>query len=189
MTTTTANGWAALAPSSRLLTTWLVPGSGRHPVQLRLRHGSAGFLLVHNAMWFDEEVERLDVDAILDDWGYASRPLRGGGGLSNHAGGLASDLNATRHGRGKATRATFTDKQIRAIRTHLALYNGCLDWGGNWPSHPGSTAVTDAMHFEIAPGHNLAAVEKVARELVASNARRVKAILEANPGQKKVILS
>ncbi len=187
--TRTANGWPALAPSSRLLHTWTVPGTGRDPVELRLRHGSAGFLLVHDAMFWDEEIERLDVAGPPDDWGYAPRPLRGGGGVSNHAGGLATDKNSVRHPRGVPTARTLTPSQIRRYREHLKIYDGCLDWGGNWPSHPGSTALPDAMHTEIAPGHSLADVERVARKLIESNARRVKAILHANPGQRKVIFS
>lgn len=172
----TFNGSTSLAPSSRLLYTWKVPGTGRDPVELRLRQGSKGFLLVHNAMWFDEEIERLDVDRIRDDWGYAPRPP------SNHGAGEATDLNATRHPFHVPTRRTFTDRQIASIRKHLQLYDGCVDWGGDWRD-------PDGMHFEIAPGHDLADCERVARRLVASNARRVQRILKANPGQKKVILS
>jgi hypothetical protein len=35
------------------------------------------------------------LDAVADDWGYASRPIRGTSTPSNHSWGLAIDLNAT----------------------------------------------------------------------------------------------
>lgn len=168
----TFNGWPTIGPD--MLHTWRIPGTGRYDVHLPLRHGSAGFLLAHNAMWFDEVCERLDVAKIRDDWGYANRPP------SNHASGTATDLNATRHPHHVPITRTFTPTQVAAIRRHLKIYKGCVDWGGDWRD-------PDGMHFEIAPGTSLAKCERVARAML--NARRSTAILRANPGQRKVILS
>lgn len=191
MTQRTANGWAVLAPNSRLLNTWTVPGTGRDPVEIRLRHGSAGFLLVHDMMFWDEEIERLDLAGPKDEWGHVAVPreVRGGGAVTNHAAGLATDKNSVRHPRGVPTARTMTPSQMRSYRAHLKVYDGCLAWGGDWPSHPGSTALPDAMHTEVPPGVILSDCERVARRLLDSNARRVKAILKANPGQERVILS
>lgn len=191
MTQHSANGWPVLGPSSRLLRTFAVPGTGRDPVHVKLRDGSAGFVQVHDMMFFDEEVERLDLAGPRDEWGHVAvaREIRGGGAITNHASGTANDKNSVRHPRGVPTARTFTPTQIRAYNKHLELYDGCLYWGGNWPSHPGSTAEPDGMHTEIPPGVSLADVEKVARRLCDSNARRVKQILEANPGLRKVIFS
>jgi hypothetical protein len=174
------NGWPLLAggttgPLPRLRK-WTVPGTGRH---LYLRDGSAGFVLVHLALWFHERVERLDL-GVWDEWGWAPRPIRGGTAPSNHGSGTAADLNATRHPFGVATARTFTPGQIRRIRRRLKLYRGLIDWGGNW-SH------ADAMHFELAPGSKLAAVERLARLLTKTP--RGKRVLAANPGALAVIKS
>lgn len=181
---TSVNGWAVLDSSTTgplpRLRKWNVPtppdGPARH---LNLRDGSAGFVLVHLALWFHEKVERLDTGQ-WDEWGWASRPIRGGTAISNHASGTAEDLNATRHPLGVPISRTFTPRQVRMIRRRLRRYRGVIHWGGNW-SRP------DGMHFEIAPGTTLAEAERVARRLVRS--RRGRKVLEANPGALHVIRS
>jgi len=180
MTKRCANGWPALAATSTLLHTWIVNGpSGQS--KFRTRNGSCGFVLAHNALWFDGKVEGL-VEDVLDDWSYAYRPIRGfdeGGVLSNHA-GYAVDLNATDHPLGVPTRETFTPAEVRLIMRRMEFYDDVIEWGGNWRR-------ADAMHFEIAPGTTMKDVERVARRLLDSP--RGKRILAANPGQKAVILS
>lgn len=154
---------------------WAVPDTDRH---LLLRDGSTGFLLVHMALWFDEEIERLDAGQ-WDDWAWAVRPVRGQtSGYSNHASGTAIDLNAVRHPRGVATADTFTGAQIDAIHRRLKMYDDCLRWGGDYQSTP------DGMHFEI--DQPLDACERVARALLERP--RSKRILDANPGAREVIL-
>lgn len=178
---TTVNGWTVLTSNRTTgslprLRKWIIPGTGRH---LFLRDGSAGFLLVHLALWFHERVERLDL-GVWDEWGWAVRPIRGQTtGFSNHAGGVAADLNATRHPIGVPTARTFTDKQRAAIRRRLRLYRGLVVWGGGW-SRP------DAMHFELGRV-SLGRVERVARVLMRSP--RGRRILAANPGARQVIQS
>jgi len=170
------NGWPALASDSKRLHTWVVP-TKEGDVKLRLREGSAGFLLAHFALWYAEVIEPL-VGKIHDDWGYAPRKVRGSAtSVSNHAGGLAIDLNATRHPLGKT--GTFTPKQYAAIDNRLALYDGCLRSGTNYRRR------RDDMHTEI--DKPLADCERVARKLMDSP--RGKRILAANPSQKAVILS
>ena len=170
------NGWPALASDSKRLHTWVVP-TKEGDVKLRLREGSGGFLLAHFALWYAEVIEPL-VGKIHDDWGYAPRKVRGSAtSVSNHAGGLAIDLNATRHPLGKT--GTFTPKQYAAIDNRLALYDGCLRSGTNYRRR------RDDMHTEI--DKPLADCERVARKLMDSP--RGKRILAANPSQKAVILS
>ena len=171
---TSQNHWPALASSSPLLTTWQLPGGG---TRLRLRNGSAGFLLVHLALWFDKKLEDLD-EPVLDDWGYAYRPVRGySSTLSNHSSGTAMDLNATDHPLG--VDHTFTVKEIAAIHERLKLYAGTIRWGGDYSGRK------DAMHFEI--NATIGACEKRARALLDSP--RGERILKLNPGQRAVILS
>jgi hypothetical protein len=140
-----------------------------------------GFILIHCALWFHETIERLDISGqVWDEWGWAVRPVRGQtSGYSNHAGGVAEDLNATRHPRGVSASSTMTDKQIRAIELRMVFYRGVVIWGGKW-------STPDGMHFEIAPGE-LSRFETLAKVLMMTP--RGKRILTANPGAKEVILS
>lgn len=173
---TSQNGWPVLESTSPKLHAWVLPAHNGQ-VSVRLRNGSAGFLLAHNALRFAEYVEGL-AQPVLDDWGYAVRPVRGQTtGYSNHAAGCAIDLNATRHPLGKAD--TFTAEQVKAIRHTLTKYAGCVRWGGNY------TGRKDEMHFEVVA--TLAECEKTARALLDSS--RGKRLLDANPGQREVILS
>ena len=177
---TSSNGWAVLDADTTgklpRLRNWVLPGVNR---KLKARDGSAGFLLVHMALWFDEELEQLDLGT-YDDWGWASRPVRGSTTfISNHASGTAVDLNATKHPMGVATSKTFSAKQISAIHKRLTLYEGCIRWGGDYKNRP------DGMHFEI--NKAMSAVEARARSLTSSP--RGKRILSKNPGAKSVITS
>jgi D-alanyl-D-alanine carboxypeptidase len=174
---TSQNGWPALAGDSSKLYTWLVPAKNGH-FKIRLRNGSAGFLLVHWLLWFSERVEDL-TGGQLDDWGYAYRPIRGDEtGLSNHSSGTAVDMNATRHPLGAVN--TFKLWQRIRIRARLkAPFYGTLRWGGDYRNRK------DEMHVEInAP---LDRVEKRARRLMKTD--RGQRVLNANPSQRRVILS
>ena len=172
---TSQNGWPALSSDSSDLVTWTIP-TKQGPVRIRLRNGSAGFLICHFLLWYAEVVEPL-VGKVLDDWGYAYRVIRGQvSGLSNHASGTAADANATKHPLGTRT---LTKIQRAAIWARLKIYRGCLRHGAFYSGR------VDEMHVEInAP---LPAVEKVARRLM--NTPRGKRILKANPAQRAVILS
>lgn len=174
---TSQNGWPVLAPGSDLLHKWVIPGTGRH---LILRHGSAGFLLADHALWYHEEVERLDL-GVWDEWGWAYRAVRGYNDVwSNHASGTGADLNATRHPLGVPTLQTFTNAQVARIRRRLTRrYHGAIAWGGNYTTRP------DAMHYDLA--RQLQFCERVARDLM--DTPRGRQVLEANPGQRQVILS
>ena len=155
MTTTSQNGWPVLdAGGTRK---WKLPGIDRHLV---LAPGSAGFALVHLALWFHEKVERLD-RGTWDEWGWAARNIRGSSVVSNHASGTAIDLNATRHPLGKDAEDTFTDDQIHLIRHRLRnRYDGVIRWGGDYSGRP------DPMHFEI--NASKARVLQLGRELERS---------------------
>lgn len=170
---TSQNGWPALASNSPYLWTWTLADGTR----LRLRGGCAGFCLVHLASRFDRRVEALK-EPVLDDWGYAFRPVRGYvTTLSNHASGTAEDLNSTDHGLG--AEHTFTPKEVDTIHHLLAAYEGCIRWGGDYEGRK------DPMHFEI--NKPLREVNRVAIRLM--NTPRGTEILKLNPGQRAVILS
>jgi hypothetical protein len=157
---------------------WHIPGTKRN---LLLRDGAMGFLLIHFALWFDESIERLDrLGEVWDEWGWAVRPVRGQtSGYSQHAGGVAEDLNATKHPRGVSIRHTYTNAQIRKIRLRMKVYNNCLIWGGEF-------SIPDGMHAEIGQV-SLAKCERMAKILMKTP--RGQRILQANPGAKAVIMA
>lgn len=176
---TSQNGYPVLevrydGPLPRLRR-WVIPGTGRH---LILRDGSAGFVLLHLALWLHETVERID-HGVWDEWGWASRPVRGSSTTtSNHASGTACDLNATLHPLGK--RGTFSPAQAKRIRRRLRImYLGMVRWGGDYRIR------ADEMHFELV--RPLGSVERLARGLMRT--KRGRRILAANPGAREVIES
>jgi hypothetical protein len=130
------NGYTA---NDRSLITRFVIGNG---IGVWLRSGPAGEMLCHLANWFDAAIA--DIDApVLDDWGYAERPIRGGYELSNHASGTALDINATKWPLGSDPSVYLSAAQIAKVRDRLAIYQGCIRWGGDY------TGRKDPMHFEI----------------------------------------
>jgi hypothetical protein len=173
---TCQNGWPVLQASDHRLHRWVVPARNGH-FKITLRNGSAGFLLVHLLLRISELVEDV-TGKVLDDWGWAIRPVRGQTtGYSNHAGGVAFDVNSLKHPLGR--RRTWLRWQYLKLRALLLLYRGCIRLGIDYQYRP------DEMHGEInAP---MAKVERVARRLCKTT--RGKRILAANPGQRKVIFS
>jgi hypothetical protein len=171
------NGWPVLQDGDPNLYTWRIrTKSGL--VTLRLRNGSAGFILAHLAMWFSDTIEPL-FGKLLDDWGWAYRPVRGQTeGFSNHASGTAEDLNATQHPRG--VDRTFSDAEITKIHKRLKFYRNVVRWGQDYQHSP-----KDGMHFEIV--QSLHVVEGVARFLMITP--RGRKLLKDNPTQKAIILS
>ncbi len=167
------NGYPVLTSSSKNLHSWVIPGAD---TTLKLRNGSAGFLLAHLATVFDDSIEELH-EPLLDDWGYAYRPVRGYADWSNHASGTAIDLNATDHPLGK--RETFSDADEARIRRVLRKYSGAIRWGGDYRTR------ADEMHFEI--NVPLSQCEQIAKKLIGT--KRGEAVLEANKGQREVIYS
>jgi hypothetical protein len=77
------------------------------------------------------------LDAVADDWGYASRPIRGTSTPSNHSWGLAIDLNASSNPMGADTR----DRHARMDGRHVDRRVGS---GGAAPT----SGRKDAMHYE-----------------------------------------
>lgn len=180
---TTTNGHPVLFSNSTSgslprLRKWIIPGTNRH---LYLRDGSMGFVLIFLALWYHQRVERLNLhNQVWDEWGWAVRPVRGqSSGYSNHAGGVAIDLNATQHPMGVSIYNTYTPLQIRRIRWRMRIFGGVVIWGGEW-GRP------DGMHFEIGKVP-MGRVERLARRLMKT--RRGRRILKANPGARSVILS
>ena len=173
------NGWSVLdgdfGGRQPTLRDWRVPGVDR---RLPLRDGAAGFLLVHFAVWFDRNIERIDVG--YDDWGWSPRRISGSDAWSNHASGTAMDLNADQHRQGLQASATFSALEINNINRRLELYSECVRWGGMYRTTP------DAMHYEI--DAELKDCEERARYLCVRGTIG-KQVLALNPGARAIIYS
>ena len=76
------------------------------------------------------------LDPVADDWGYASRPIRGTSTPSNHSWGLAVDLNASSNPMGSEL---VTDMPAWMVD----MWTSCgFRWGGSYHGRK------DAMHYE-----------------------------------------
>lgn len=119
-----------------------VPGS---VVNLSVRYGSPGSLLIYVAEQFDKRVEDIDqaYGHPVDDGGYNYRNVGGANSWSNHASATAIDLNWNKHPRG--ARGTFISAKVAVIRQILAECGGAVYWGGDYRS----PSIVDEMHFEI----------------------------------------
>ena len=91
---------------------------------------------------------------VLDDWSYNCRHIAGSTSWSNHAWGLAVDINSLRNPMG-STLVTDMPQWVRDAPALLRKYG--LKWGGTYQSRP------DAMHFEfiLTP----ADADRISREL------------------------
>lgn len=175
---TSQNRWPVLNYGDDRLYTWVIPAYSGHFV-LRLRNGSAGFLLAYLALWFAEKIEPV-AGKVLDDWGHAVRPIRNGVEASNHASATAEDLNAMSHPLGMVRTGIFRRRtKVDALHDKLRKMHGVIRWGGDYHGRK------DEMHFEIV--QNITVCEREARRLMRTP--RGRRILKANPGQKAVILS
>jgi hypothetical protein len=181
MTEYTPNKWPVLHAGDNRLVVGVVPGANRH---LTVRYDQLGFLVLYWAAFWNEKVERLDAprsDAV-DEGCWADRANTTAHAVkSEHSGAAAVDLNWNRHPQGVPIAHTFTAAQIATIRQGIKWLNRLAlgkvaEWGGEWPTHPGSTAKTDGMHTQFYPGRVLFLVRRVLLKT-----KRGKAVLKANP--------
>lgn len=179
---TSQNGWPVIEGNVSPLYTWTIPTKSGI-VKIRLRNGSAGFLLCLFVMWYSNHIEPV-YQKLLDDWGWAYRPIRGqSSGFSNHASGTAVDVNATKHPLGRVGTLSFNVRgKLAIVRINWKLKNwflGSIRAGADYQGRK------DEMHYEI--NVSLPVAEKRARALMKTKAG--KKLLAANPSQKAVILS
>lgn len=162
------NSWTA--NDRGVIASYQLPGG-----RVALRAGDVSVVLLWVANRFHETVEPLRWPGV---WGYAERAIRGSTTtLSNHASGTAVDLNALRHPLG--VEGTWTPEQKAHMRRALAHYQGVIRAGFDYDGR------VDPMHFEI--NKSLSDAERAARALMTTS--RGRKLLEANPGQRAVILS
>lgn len=82
----------------------------------------------------------VQIDDFLDDWGYACRKIGSSSTYSNHAFGIAIDIDATKNVQGRRYQDTLIWK--RAADSVLQAEREGFRWGGRYSTTP------DAMHFE-----------------------------------------
>lgn len=169
------NGWVGISSaSSPLLHDWNIPCKGGIR-SVPLHRGSAGFLLCHFAMWWDDTIDQI-IGGTFDEWGWSYRYIGDTRTLSNHAPGTALDIDATQFPQG---RHNLTDTQRSLLARRMTFFSGTLAHGAFYRT------TVDEMHVEVTA--MMPAVEKKARALADS--ARGKRLLTANPGQRAVIFS
>lgn len=135
---TTLLGFPLLQTRTSALGTFLVPET---TIRLTVARQIAP-LLIGVARDFNREVEPLKPGQC---GGWNPRKIRGSEKWSEHAFGLAIDLNWLLHQQGR--RNTFTSKQRDKIHEILGRYaykgTRVLRWGGDYSTTP------DDMHFEV----------------------------------------
>lgn len=139
---TSYNGWPA-SRSALLIginQRWEpIPG---HRFPGGCKRGDVETVLTYVVRQLHARVERIDRDAIKDEWGWYYKPSANSPHtLSCHSSGTAFDYNATRHPNGR--RGTWTRGQVAEIREILAECGGVVRWLGD------ASRVPDEMHFEI----------------------------------------
>lgn len=132
------NGFSVLPFGSSELAKFKIPGTA---AKISMRREVAR-LMVELARDFHQTVEPLNPKSC---WGHDHRKIDGGPNWSFHAPGIALDLNASDHPRGKHN--TFSNNQEKSIRKLLANHSfqgvRLFRWGGDFHSK------VDEMHFEI----------------------------------------
>ena len=181
MSAKTPNGYPVLDNGSHQLHPWAIPGTGLH---ITLLAGPVGFILAHIVLWYSEVIESLR--GRHDVGGHNKRLMTGSDvDWSEHSGGDAEDLRWNDHPYNTPVLHSFTPKEAKKIRARIKWLNRfagaeVVIWGGNWPSHLGSTAKTDSMHWEIR--RIVAAVQRLARFLATTP--RGRRLLKANESQR-----
>jgi hypothetical protein len=128
-----SNGFPISPDASELgVRSYTVPGTSVH---LSVRSDIAP-LLIGFAAEFNRLIEPLHAGQCF---GYNYRTIKGSTTWSNHAGGVAIDLNSLLHPWGAV--GTFPDATVPVIRSLAARYG--LRWGGDYRGKK------DEMHFEV----------------------------------------
>jgi hypothetical protein len=147
----TIKGWDVIPkmndPRLRLFT---VPGTKR---KMRLRKDVGPYLIAF-ASEYHKLIQPIDVGT-FDDWAW-TQPRKGNAStkMSDHCGGVAIDLNATKEGSQSKSNVWWAKHPVKAARMRglLRKYK-LLEWGGNYKNF------YDPMHLCIHTP-NVAAVKR-----------------------------
>ena len=150
---TTIKGWPVIEHgNSPMLRLFTIPGTKR---KMRLRK-DVGPYLVAFASEYHKLIAPID-KGTFDDWAWAPvRTGRASSRISDHCGGVAIDLNATKEGSQSKSNTFWVRHPVKAARMRRLLRKyRLLEWGGNYrnfwdPMHlviktPDIVAVRDEM--------------------------------------------
>ena len=137
----TIKGWEVIPNmSDQRLKLFTVPGTKRN---MRLR-ADVGPYLVAFISEYHQNIAPIDV-GIYDDWAWTA-PRKGNASskISDHCGGVAVDLNATKEGSQSKSNVWWVKHPVKAARMRrlLSKYD-LLEWGGDWKNF------NDPMHLVI----------------------------------------
>lgn len=161
----TYSGWPVVERSA--CRTYAVPGNASVKLPLLPTVAPVMLLIAQRVDQRVAEIETSRAYPLNDDWGHAKRAVRDAPSRwSNHAGGVAMDLNATQWPRGvrrmTAAQRSATQAIVREINEISLRVNKKLliDWGGDYKKSP-----VDEMHFEPHVGTTPADFARVYAEL------------------------
>ena len=161
----TINGWDVIPNmSDERLKLFTVPGTKR---RMRLRKDVGPYLIAF-ASEYHKLIQPIDVGT-FDDWAW-TLPRKGNASskISDHCGGVAIDLNATKEGSQSKSNVWWVNNPIKALlmKRLLRQYN-LLEWGGNYKNF------YDPMHFVIKTP-NVALVKKEMKRLGITSTGRIR---------------
>lgn len=145
-------------------------------------HPIYGYVLMVWSTWYNRVIEPLTLGG-RDEWGYAKRTNRNDPSVySEHAGGTASDDNASKHPNGVPAIKTFTPGQLWRMRKKRNYWNNLVGTeiirlGIDYRTTP------DGMHKELY--HKPVALKRLMR--IISTTSDGRAVIKANPAHCRAL--
>jgi len=137
----TIKGWDVIpAMSDKRLRLFQIPGADR---KMRLRADVGGYLVAF-ASEYHKNIAPID-KGTFDDWAWTA-PRKGNASskISDHCGGVAIDLNATKEGSQSKSNTWWVRHPVKARRMRRMLKRfRLLEWGGDYKNF------YDPMHLVI----------------------------------------
>lgn len=161
----TIKGWDVIPTmSDKRLRLFTIPGSKRN---MRLRKDVGGYLVAFIAE-YHKHIAPID-EGTFDDWAWTV-PRKGNASskISDHCGGVAVDLNATKEGSQSKSNTWWVRHPVKAarMRSMLRRFN-LLEWGGDYKNF------YDPMHLVIKTP-SVAAVKAEMKRLGITPTGRIK---------------
>ena len=154
----TIHGWPVIEHADDVrLHLFTIPGCPKRKMRLR---EDVGPYLVAFASEYHRLIAPLD-EGTFDDWAWSPLRLgRASSSVSDHCGGVAIDLNATREGAQSSSNLTWWNNPIRRVKlARLRKRFSLLEWGGDYKHF------RDPMHWTFMHGVDQTAVKRAIRRM------------------------